>query len=149
MVELEEIKKTVSKKEVFEQMTADPLPHEIVDLEKMIEETPEVAPVFIKMDRYKDILQRIHGLKSSIDKIETVLRVRKDMHDVNKRSDEMLEKSFQEFAEATNDFKREFVVARKLPFLPEEGKVLKQDQHITKLSSEIVKLRDELDNLEI
>ncbi len=147
MVELDEIKRVVSKKTIVEPIGAEPLPHEIVDLERAIREASTSSPVFIKMDKYKDILQKIHGLKTSINKIEDVLRVRKNMHEINIKSDEMLERGFQEFAEATNDFKREFVVARSLPFYPEGERG--EDEHISKLSKEILGLKKELEGLKI
>jgi hypothetical protein len=148
MVELDEIKEVVSKKTIVEQLGAEPLPHEIVDLEKMIKDPSLSSPVFIKMDKYKDILQKIHDLKISINKIEDVLRVRKNMHEINMRSDIMLEKTFQEFADATNDFKREFVVAKSLPFYPEQGQ-REENEHVAKLSKEIHALKQELEDLEI
>jgi hypothetical protein len=38
MVELDEIKRTVSKKTIVEPIAAEPLPHEVADLEKMIKD---------------------------------------------------------------------------------------------------------------
>jgi len=148
MVELDEIKRTVSKKTIVEPIAAEPLPHEVADLEKMIKDASISSPVFIKMDKYKDILQRIHDLKSSINRIDDILRVRKNMHEINMKSDELLEKTFEEFASATNDFKREFIVARSLPFYPEEGE-REEDEHISKLSKEIQGLKKELEDIEI
>jgi hypothetical protein len=149
MVDMEEIKKAVSKKPIFESLASEPLPHEVVDLEKMIKEAPSVAPVFIKMDKYKEILQKINDLRSSMNKIEDILRVRKNMHEINLKSDEMLEKNFQEFAEATNHFKREFVVARNIPFYPEDEDKKETDKDFSKLSGEISKLKKDLENLDI
>lgn len=45
MEDLDEIKKAVSNKQFYEPIGAEPLPHEIVDLGKMIEETPKIAPL--------------------------------------------------------------------------------------------------------
>ncbi|NIO43958.1 MAG: hypothetical protein GTN36_00150, partial [Candidatus Aenigmarchaeota archaeon] len=65
MDEYEEIKNEVSKREMPQPIASKPLPHEIVDLEKMIEETPKIAPLFVKIEKYKEILRTIQRLKLS------------------------------------------------------------------------------------
>jgi len=149
MEELEEIKKEVSKKQIFEPIAAEPLPHEVVDIEKMIEDAPLRAPIFVKIEKYKDILNKIQDLKTTIKDIKSVLSIRKEIHNINSRSDEMLEKAFKKFSNATDNFNREFVMARGMKYLPEEQKNEVADGTISRLTDEVMKLKEELEELEV
>jgi len=148
MEDLDEIKKTVSGKQFFEPIAAEPLPHEIIDLDKMIEETPKIAPLFVRVDRYKEILNNINQLKSTIENIQNLLTIRKEIGRIHSESDEILEKSMQRFSDITNSFSREFTLPKGIKHLvriPEQ----KVDENISKIGNEIAKLRTELENIEI
>jgi predicted nucleic acid-binding Zn-ribbon protein len=150
MDELEEIKKAVSTKPVYEPMGAEPLPHEVIDLNKMIEETPNLAPLFIRIDRYKQILSNIEELKSTIKELRDLLAIRKEIHRINFETDDKLEKALQRFSGSTSDFSREFVNLRGVKhFVKEPLKEEAADGTISKLGEEIVKLKEELEKLEI
>ena len=151
MDNLDEIKKAVSARPFFEPMGAAPLPHEVVDLNKVIEETPKVAPVFVRIDRYKEILTSLQDIKASINNLKSLLNVRKEIHKMNFDSDDKLEKAIHKFSTSTSDFSREFVNLRgvkqfvKGP-LKEETTA---DGTMSKLEDEVVKLKEELESLEI
>jgi len=151
MGDLEEIKKAVSTKQFYEPIAADPLPHEVVDLEKMIQETPKIAPVFVRVDRYKEILSQIQGLKDTIASLENVLAIRRHVHKINADSDIILENALKKFAESTNMFGREFVTPRgPEQFARNEEKAENEvDNTISKLGNEIVKLRQELEKIKL
>ena len=109
MDDLDDIKKAVSGKQFYEPIGADPLPHQVVDLGKMIEETPKIAPIFVRVDKYKEILTQIKELKSTITDLEKTLVVRKYIHKFNAQSDEILERALKRFSESTDMFGREFI----------------------------------------
>jgi hypothetical protein len=151
MDDLEEIKKAVSSRQFYEPIGASPLPHEVVDLKKMMEETPKIAPIFVRVDRYKEILSHIQELKSSITNLQSALAVRKYIHKFNAQSDEILEKSLKKFSESTDMFSREFVTPRGAGhFAGNEGKpedVI--DGTISQLSDEVTKLKEELEKIKL
>lgn len=151
MEDFEEIKKAVSTKQFYEPMGADPLPHEVIDLGKMIEETPKIAPVFVRVDKYKEILTHIQGLKDTIANLENVLAVRKHVHKINAESDDILERALQKFAESTNMFGREFITPRGPEQLAKgnEVSVSDIDNTISQLGNEIVRLRQELEKIKL
>ena len=150
MDELEEIKRAVSTKPVYEPMGTEPLPHEVIDLNKMIEETPNLAPLFIRIDRYKQILSNIQELKSTIKELRDLLAIRKEIHRMNFETDDKLEKALQKFSGSTSDFSREFVNLRGVKhFVKEPLKEEVADGSISKLGEEIIKLKEELEELEI
>jgi cell division septum initiation protein DivIVA len=151
MDELEQIKNAVSSKPIIEPLGAEPLPHEIIDLEKMIEETPKLAPVFVRIDKYKDILEGIHKLKATIVNLEAVLNIRKQLHNVSFNSDRMLEKALQNFNETTNDFSRNFSIPRGMGHLVKEPKNAEEfvDKGVSDISQEIERLKAQLENIEV
>ncbi len=148
MDELEEIKKTVSSRKFPEPLGSEPLPHEVIDLEKMIEETPRITPIFVRIDKYRDILERVNDLKKTVNNIQNLLKIRKEMHIVNSKSDEILERALEKFWEATNHFSREFTFPRGIKYVKPKIE-MKVDDSILKLSQELERLKSELERLEI
>ena len=150
MENLEEIKKAVSTKQFFEPMAAEPLPHEVVDLNKMVEETPKIAPVFVRVDRYREILTHIQGLKNTLLNLENVLAVRKHVHKINAESDNILEQALKKFSESTNMFGREFITPRgPEQFAKTEVSGTEIDNTISQLGNEIAKLKQELEKIKL
>jgi glutaredoxin 2 len=151
MDDLEEIKRAVSTKQFYEPIAAEPLPHEVVDLERMVEETPKIAPVFVRVDRYKEILSHIQGLKSTISNLENILAVRKHVHKINADSDEILENALKKFADSTNMFSREFVTPRGPEQFARGNEKSENafDNTVSQLGDEIVKLKQELEKIKL
>jgi len=150
-MDLDDIKKAVSARPFYEPMGADPLPHEVVDIEKVIEDTPKTAPVFVRIDRYKEILSGLHGIKETIKNLQNMLSVRKEIHKMNFDSDDRLERALQQFSNSASDFSREFVNLRgvknfvKGPLKEDTT----EDGTMTKLEEEVIRLKEELERLEI
>jgi len=151
MDNLEEIKKAVSARPFYEPMGAAPLPHEVVDLDKVIEETPKIAPVFVRIDRYKEILAGLQDIKESINSLKNLLNIRKEIHKMNFDTDDRLEKALHKFSSSASDFSREFVNLRGVKNFVRGP--LKEDtvadSTISKLEEEVVRLKEELERLEI
>src|SRR4030066_1142016 len=108
MDDLEAIKKEVSKKSLPEPIASNPLPHEIIDLEKIIEETPKIAPLFVKIEKYKEILESVQKLKATLKNIQFLLAFKEQIKKVDMESDELLIKSMQNINQITNDFSMNF-----------------------------------------
>ena len=152
MEELEKIKRAVSTKPVYEPIGTEPLPHEVIDLEKMIEETPKITPLFIRIDRYREILSSIQDLKTTIKNLRDLLAIRKEIHRMNFESDDKLENALQKLSSSTSNFSREFVNLRGVKHFvkgPLREEVTAADGTISRLGEEIVKLKEELEKLEI
>jgi len=150
MEDLDEIKKAVSTKQIFEPIGTDPLPHEVVDLGKMIEETPKIAPIFVRVDKYKEILSHIQDLKLTIANLENVLAIRKHIHRVNAESDDILEKALQKFADSTSMFGKEFITPRgPEQFAKGEKPADVIDSTISQLGAEVVRLKQELEKIKL
>ena len=151
MEDIEEIKKAVSTKQFYEPIAVEPLPHEVVDLDKMAEETPKIAPLFVRVDRYKEILSHIQGLRNTLSSLENVLAVRKHVHKINAESDEILEKALKKFADSTNMFGQEFITPRGPEQFARNGESSGSefDSTISQIGNEIDKLRRELEKIKL
>jgi hypothetical protein len=149
MEDLERIKRAVSARPVYEPLGAEPLPHEVIDLEKMVKETPKIAPLFIRVDKYKEILTNINELKVSINKLLDMLAIRKEIHKMNFETDDRLEKALQKISSSTSNFSNEFVSLRGMDHLKEPPKQTPTDGAISKIGEEVMRLKQELESLEI
>ena len=149
MEDLEQIKRAVSARPVYEPLGTDPLPHEVIDLERMVNETPKIAPLFIRVDKYKEILSNIHDLKTSISKLLDMLAIRKQIHQMNFETDDRLERALQKISSSTSNFSNEFVKLRGMDHLKEPPKQTPTDGAISKIGEEVMRLKEELESLEI
>ena len=149
MEELDRIKRAVSARPVYEPLGAAPLPHEVIDLERMVEEAPKMAPLFIRVDRYKDILANLNEIKDSINHLKNMLNIRKEIHRVNFETDDRLEKAIHKISSTTNNFSNEFVRLRGVKDYMKEPAKEAEDGTISKLSEEVLRLKQELDDLKI
>jgi hypothetical protein len=149
--DLEDIKRAVSSKRFYEPIADDPLPHEVIDLNKMIEETPKIAPVFVRVDRYREILSKIQEMKNTIKNLESALIIRKNIHKINAESDEVIEKAIQKFTESTNIFGREFVTPRGAENFARESEKVENviDSNVAQISDEILRLKEELEKIKL
>jgi len=116
----------------------------------MIEETPKIAPIFVRVDKYKEILSHLQELKTTIKNLEGALAVRKAVHKINAESDEVIEKALQKFTESTSLFGREFVTPRGAEhFAKGSEKEDVVDGTISQISDEITKLKQELEKIKL
>jgi hypothetical protein len=149
MEDLDQIKRAVSARPVYEPLGTDPLPHDVIDLEKMVSETPKIAPLFIRVDKYKQILSNINELRVSINKLMDMLAIRKEIHRMNFETDDRLEKALQKISSSTSNFSNEFVKLRGMDHFKEPAKKTPADGAISKIGEEVMRLKQELESLEI
>ena len=149
MDEFEEIKNEVSKKEMPEPIASEPLPHEIIDLEKMIEETPKIAPLFVKIEKYQEILKTIQKLKVSLKNIRFLLAFKEQIKKIDTEADELMIKSISNFSRTTNEFSMNFAIPRGVKYIPKPPIEERVDTSVSDLGAKITKLREELDKIRL
>ena len=149
MDDLEAIKKEVSKKTLPEPIASNPLPHEIIDLERMIEETPRIAPLFVKIEKYKEILESIQKLKMTLKNIQFLLAFKEQIKKIDMESDDLLIKSMQNNSQVTNDFSMNFATPRGINYIPKPPLEEQTDASVSDLGTKITKLREELDKIRL
>jgi len=149
MDDLEEIKKEVSRKSLPEPIASNPLPHEIIDLERMIEETPKIAPLFVKIEKYKEILESIQKLKTALKNIQFLLAFKEQVKRIDTESDELLIKSMQNVNRFTNEFSMNFAIPRGVNYIPRPPLEEQVDSSVSDIGSKITRLREELDKIRL
>jgi len=145
MDDLKRIKKAVSRKTkekpIYEPLTIDPLPMEVKRIEIKGE---KFAPLFVKLDNYKEILNNIQELKNKMIEINELLRLKRHMNVLKKNSDEVLEKNVKQFILLTGKLEREFGRPKMAePFVKEEETEIMQS-FIDDLENKIKQLEDEV-----
>jgi len=150
MDDIEAIKKAVSKKPLFEPIDLPeslPILEEILNIEKKIVQPIRNAPLFIKIEKYKDILQHVNDLKITINHLKKLSGLRKNIEGLKSAHDDILEKTFQRFGDVAERLDTEFTVPEPIkPFIKEET-VENIDGYVHELEEEISKLKNELENL--
>ena len=149
MDDIEAIKKEVFKKSPPEPMASEPLPHEIVDIERMIEETPKIAPLFVKIEKYQEILKNVQKLKMSLKNIHFLLAFKRQIRKIAEEADEILLKSIQNFSQTTNNFSMNFAIPRGVSYIPKPPVEEKVDRSVSDLGVKITKLREELEKIRV
>ena len=149
MEDLEEIKKIVSERPLPQPLASRPLPHEIIDLERMVEETPKIAPLFVKLEKYKEIIASIKELKSAVNGIKSLMTFKRQLEVMNSETDEVLFKILQRFGESVNQFSMDFAIPRGVSYIPRPLQAEKVDESVSDLGERIAKLREELDKIKL
>ena len=149
MNDLEDIKNEISKKAIHEPIASGNLPHEIIDLEKMIEETPKIAPLFVKIDKYKDILDSVQKLKLSLKNIQFLLAFKEQIKRIDTENDELLHKSLHNLNQLIGQFSTNFTIPRSMNYVPKPMAEPRVDESVSDLGEKITKLREELDKIRV
>ena len=130
-------------------MASNPLPHEIIDIEKMIEDTPKIAPLFVKLEKYKEILESIQKLKISLKNIQFLLSFKEQIKRIDSEVDGLLFKTMQNFTQTTNEFSMNFAIPRGVSYIPRPPAEEKVDESVSDLGAKITKLREELEKIRL
>lgn len=143
----EEIKRAVSEKEIYEPLGEGELPKEIVSLEERIQNAPKLAPLFIKIDKYRDVLENIQKLKTILNDINNLLKLKKEIEKIRKDSSKTLEKNIRNFIDTTNKLDREFIIPRPMrPYVKTE-KTQKIEGFISEMQEELARIKEELNKI--
>lgn len=139
----------LSNRPIHEPMGEKPLSHDVIDIEKIAEETPRLAPLFIKIDRYKEVLGNIQKLKLQLKNIQFLLTFKDQINKINAENDELLYKTVQNLNQAVNDFSSSFAVPRNTNFMPKPPLETRADESVSDLGEKISRLREELERIRV
>jgi hypothetical protein len=132
-------------------------------LQKNQMEIPESVPLFIKLDRYKNILHTISDLKSTVTKVKNAFEMFSEMERVKAQNLRVLEAAVQKvearLADLDSEFLRPAGLKEKEVEQPQEFSVAEEIQNgsngndeglhgmISDLRVQITKLKEELDQM--
>jgi len=142
--EIREIKEAVSAP------PAPPLPK--MELAPM-PERPKFAPLFIKIERYQEVLRSIGSMKLVLASLRELLMLRKELERIKADSDSLLEKNIKEIEAVTGRLDAEFVrpkSAERPEFLGIErpAELAGVGEYVSDLQSELEKLESRLKGVE-
>lgn len=148
--EIKEIKEAVSGPQTMP-LPAEP-PKEMAELQKLElappSEKPRFAPLFVKIDRYREVLEDIQTLKSLLSDINNLISLRREVEKIKEELDALSEKNIQQFFNVTEALDDEFARPEAAGPYIKEVKIDRVDKYISELQSELIKLQDQLKKLE-
>jgi hypothetical protein len=145
----EEMNNDISSKPIHEPLGEKSLPDNVMDIERMAEEAPRMAPLFIKIDKYKEVIGSIQKLKLHLKNIQFLLSFKDQINKISTENDELLYKTVQNLNQSVNNFSENFSVPRSLNYVPKPPSEERVDQTVSDLGEKISRLREELERIRV
>jgi len=150
-------KKKEEKKEEIEavkQAVSQPAVEEQIDMPKIelgkLPDRPRFAPLFVKIDRYQEVLKIIEDLKAMLLNLRDILNVMQQLDKVKLESESLLQKNIQEviknIAALDNEFVRPKGVGLEETVVP-SFKAEKVESYVGELERELQHLRSQLQQM--
>jgi len=119
----------------------------------MVEPLPDkarFAPLFVKVDRYREILESINKMKANIVNVQSMLSIEKQISDMKSQVDSELEKEVQELKLIVNALDKELVRPKAVePYImPKPSDVAKMETYVSDLQNELSKLQSQVKKIE-
>ncbi len=112
-----------------------------IDLGKL-PERPSFAPLFVKIDRYQEVLNSIESLKSILLNVRDLLNLMQHLDRMRMESETLLQKNIQEIVASISNLDNEFVRPKGVQIEEHQPKI-----EFEKVGSYVGELQRELDNL--
>jgi len=161
--DIQEIKNVVEGKKVIEKIAEphgkiieEPTEEFPIEVEEPVEEEkpilekelkkPEFAPLFVKIDRYKSVLETINEIKNTIITIKNVLSVQKQIEDLRNENRTLLESAIEKVDRGVLVLDSEFLRPRgyEEEFLPPAYETEGLEGVVDDLKKQIDSLKSEL-----
>ncbi|MDD5416869.1 MAG: hypothetical protein PHU12_02730 [Candidatus Aenigmarchaeota archaeon] len=141
-----EIKEAVESKPVVM-----PKPLGVPQLDKIdipsVAEPKVFAPLFVKVDKYKEVLQKLQKLKTTVSEMNSLMLIQRDIEKLASDVDSMLKNSVQEFSEITNQLDTELVRPQSFePFIKDMG-ARKNEGQLKEVENEVAKIKEKLQTI--
>jgi len=154
-VPIEEIPEELEEEmeETFEEETPTPVeqvPKEEVITEPITEiteiEKPSFAPLFVKLDRYKSVLDTINELKSTIISIKNSLEIQRQIENLKEENRGLLESAINKVDEKVLSLDSEFLRPKGLEEERPQPEIKKESLQgvVSDLKKQIESLKEEL-----
>ncbi len=143
--DIEAVKQAVSQLEV---------PQEQMDMPKIelgkLPDRPRFAPLFVKIDRYQEVLKTIEDLKSMLLNARDILSVMQQLDKVKMESESLLQKNIQEVVKSIAALDNEFVRPKGLGMeetITPSFRTEKVESYVGELERELQHLRSQLQGM--
>ncbi len=144
--ELGEIKRMVSPTN-FEIPVEEILPETSSSQISALETAPpKTAPLFVKVERYKEMLDNVQKMRTLLTDISRIISLRRDLEGLRGHTDELLQKTVEEFEGMISQIDRD--LARPQSVEPLMMPSRKTDAYLADLEEELNKLQSQLRRLQ-
>ena len=140
--DIKEIKEAVESKP--EPLPLYPSDIEFKKIEAKLPEKPNFAPLFIKLDRYKEVLDLIESLKMNLKDLHNIVSVKKEIDEIKKRADSILEGNISVLSNIIKSIDSELV---KPSAINRPGIIASTHVEKEEMNSSISQLQEELNAL--
>lgn len=142
--DIEAVKQAVSQPDVVPESMDMPK----IELGKL-PERPRFAPLFVKIDRYQEVLKTIEDLKSMLLNARDILNVMQQLDKIKQESESLLQKNIQEVVKSIAALDSEFVRPKGVGMeetMP-SFKAEKVESYVGELERELQHLRSQLQQM--
>jgi len=125
-------------------------PMETVEIKRIempsMQEPKSFAPLYIKIDKYKEVLQRIQKLKTILSNLSALARLEGEVEKIASQIESSEKKNLDEFSGLLNQLDQELVRPQSFePFIKDTGKPI--DGNIGQLENELKEIGDRAENV--
>jgi chaperonin cofactor prefoldin len=107
---------------------------------------PKLAPLFVKIERYKEVLEQIQLIKATLENINSILRLRAELEKIRGDSEKLLSRQLDVCSSALGTLDKIFVRPEALePFIVAKPERIEPD--IESLSAQLRELSERLKKL--
>ncbi len=135
--DIENVKRAVSEQQPTKEII-EPPKIEATKLPKR----PSFAPLFVKIERYQEVLNRIQNLKSTLAAVRDILGLMREIDKIKLEAETLLQRNIEEITKSIMELDREFVRPRGIDI-----KVGKEEFQAERVESYVSELQKELENL--
>ena len=120
---------------------------------KMVEPIPEkakFAPLFVKVEKYREILESINRMKMVIVNLQSIIEVQNNIRTLRSQVDEELHKEIAQLNEVIQNLDTQLVRPKAVePYImPKPSETAKMQGYVSELEGELSKLQDQLKKME-
>src|SRR3989344_8613718 len=129
-------------------MPPAPMPHEVVEIEDRMnfgsESRPRFSPLFVKVDRYKEIIEDMNTLKGVLSNTIQLIEIRREIDQLKLETDSVVDQHLESLSHFLSELDKEFVRPPGSEVFIKERKLQPVEQHIEEAQREIKRLQEQL-----
>ena len=147
--DIQEIKEAVSPRPEIPVSIPRNLPKDLEyeDLSLGLPQEQKAAPLFVKVDRYREILERLEALKQLLRDMQSIVSIRREIDNLKLTADELMDKHVETFNSLISQLDKEFVRPQigEQAIRPRKENI---DNYIADLQGELSRLQSQVRKLE-
>lgn len=135
--------KKKAEKKIPEKVVPAPKIEEKIEKPKVVEKVRKEIPLFVRLERYDEILSTLNQLKVSLQDLSNTLSVLQEIERIRDANLRMLQESLNRLQERVSYFDSQFTRPAFKP-LPKKEEIKGVEEKISKLKSSLEKIKVEL-----